>query len=196
MSSNSQYPLAEIRTDGKTIDVVVDNTDGKITDKIKNFQQLLKYIKNSSILSLIQDSNPTINLLRYVMDNGDIVEITTDGHTAILNGELLGDEEKQALFAAIKRGEINVSRKADPTKPIPVFPSLPPEQKKENPVKSEISPGMMEAIKNKQAELAKMRNMSSKSYDYEIENGDYSGAEDPEYCKQILYALRYGDSNE
>jgi hypothetical protein len=130
------------------------------------------------------------------MDNGDVVEITTDGHTAILNGILLNTEEKDVLFQSIKRGELKVAHKADPTKPVPVFPSLPAKQKEENPVKSEISPGMMEAIKDRQSSLAKMRSMSSKSYDYEIENGDYSGAEDPEYCKKLLYALRYGDSNE
>lgn len=196
LSSNSQYPLAEIRTDGNVIDVTVDNTDGKITEKIKNFQQLTKLVRNSSVLSLKEDKEPTANLLRYVMDNGDIVEITTDGHTAILNSKLLSLEEKDALFAAIKRGDIKVSRKADLTQPVPVFPSSPKiEQAVEKPEPS-VSEGMMKVIQENQFKLSKLRSMSTKSYDYEIENGDYSGAEDPEYCKKMLYALRYGDSNE
>jgi hypothetical protein len=145
----------------------------------------------------VEDSEPTVNLLRYVLDNGDVVEVTTDGHTAILNGKLLGSEEKSALFVAIKRGEIKVARKADPSKPIPVFPT-PTAQGGQitNPVKSEVSQGMIDAIRQRQSSLSKMRSLSSKSYDYEIENGDYAGAEDPSYCKEILYALRYGDSNE
>lgn len=197
ISSNSKYPLAEIRTDGKSIDVFTDNTNGKLTQKVKTLQQLLRYVKNSSILKLIEDSSPTVNLLRYVLDNGDVVEITTDGHTAILNGRFLGQEEKNALFIAIKRGDINVSRKADPTKPIPVFPTPKvQEQAPESQVKSQITPGMLDAVQKRQSNIAKIRSLSTKSYDYEIENGDYSGAEDPGYCKEILYALRYGDSNE
>lgn len=193
ISSNSQYPLAEIRTDGKSVDVFSDNTDGKITEKIKTFQQLLRYVKNSSILKLVEDSKPSVNLLRYVMDNGDVVEITTDGHTAILNGRLLSSEEKDALFIAIKRGEIKVSRKSDPSQAIPLFPSV--QRKEEAPIKSQLSEGMMDAIRKSQQKVTKLRSMSTKSYDYEIENGDYSGAEDPEYIKEMLYSLKYGDSN-
>jgi hypothetical protein len=125
------------------------------------------------------------------MDNGDVVEITTDGHTAILNGNLLSLEEKQALFAAIKSGELKVARKADMSAPIPVFPEEKrPEMKK---VKPTVSQDMLDAVDKFQNKITKMRSLSTKSYDYEIESQNYSGAEDSEYVKRMLYLMRYGE---
>jgi hypothetical protein len=196
ISINSPYPLAEIRTDGKAVDIFVDNTNGKIAKKFKTFDQVLKYVKNSSILKLTQDHSPTVNLLRYILDNGDIVEITTDGHTVVLNNNLLSQEEKDGLFDAIKIGKIKVARKSDPSNPIPVFPTNFEKPVIADSTERKISKQMLEAVQKRQSELQQIRSLSTKSYDYEIENKDYSGAEDPEYCKKMLYALKYGDSNE
>lgn len=172
------------------VDVYVDNTNGKLS-KIKTMEQLTRYVKSSSVLSLIQDSEPTVNLLRYVMDNGDVVEITTDGHTAILNGNLLSSEEKQALFNAIKSGEIKVARKADMSAPVPVFPD---EKRPEvQAIKPTVSQDMLDAVDKFQSKITRLRNLSTKSYDHEIESGDYSGAEDPAYVKRMLYLMRYGE---
>ena len=81
-SDYSEVPLAEVRTDGDTVDFVVDNTNGKLPQMVQSSLPKLRMLcDNSSHMRLEEPKKATVNLLRYVMDNGDVVEITSDGHT-------------------------------------------------------------------------------------------------------------------
>lgn len=192
LSSGSSYPLAQIRTDGNNISIVSDNTPDGLASKVKTFKDLVRLVNKSSVLSLEEGTDTIIHILRYVMDNGDVVEMTEDGKTAILNGTLLNESEQNALFEAIKRKEINVAHKTDSSSPIQMLPPMKVMPKAESSQSTEISKGMLESIKRSQSQLQSIRSMSTKSYDYEIENGNYDDSEDPAYVKKMLYKLKYG----
>lgn len=193
-SSHSEVPLAEIRTDGRIIDFVVDNTNGKLPRLVgKDLSSLKKLVARSSHLSIEDTSGPTVNFLRYLLNNGDVVEVTTDGRTALLNGKLLSEEEKQAIFEAVRRGDLKVERKADPSKPIPVMPTpkiKTPQINESDTFRSQI----IQEIEEMNRKKAEMNSINSKDYDAEIETMDLRGAEDPEYIKKLMYRLKYGES--
>jgi hypothetical protein len=191
-SSRTPVPLAEIRTDGKNIDFVVDNTEGSLPEQCEGrYENLLKIVSHSSHLSLEQPEKSTVGYFRYILDTGDVVEITSDGKTAALNGKLLSDHERTMLFEAIKRKEIQVKKKADIEKPIPIF-SFPKDRPTE-PKKEKFDSEILESIKNYYDNLDKAKNKNSKEYDQELEDIAKKDAEDPEGCRQLLYALKYGD---
>jgi hypothetical protein len=193
-SEHSEVPLAEVRTDGRVLDFVVDNTHGKLPELFQNsYEKMIQVVQKSSYMTLEQPKKATVNLLRYVLDNGDVVEITSDGHTALLNGNLLGQEEKDALFVAIKRGEIKVSRKTDIQQAVPVLPSAPPQVSK--PVKIQSDSAMMDMVKKEQAAADQAQKLASKKYDQDIEDAQLHEAEDKDWTRKMLYWLKYGDDN-
>ena len=121
ISDLTDIPLLEVRTDGNRIEVIVDNSNGKIPSEIGNtLQSLEDYANKSSHLSLEEPEEPTAHLLRYVLENGDVAEVTTDGKTCMLNGKLLTRAEKAAFFDALTSGKAKVARKADIQNPIPI----------------------------------------------------------------------------
>ena len=193
LSANSEHALGECRTDKKAVDWIVDNTDGKLS-KIKTYEQLLKYVKRSTYLKLQPSHDATANLLRYVLNNGDVVEVTTDGRTAILNGNLLTAEEKDALMFAISNKDLQVAHKSDPSKPVQVMPKINVSDKQEELKSGGLSPDVIKAMEASDQKSQKARNTSNEYYDHDIETGDYRGAEDPEYVKQMLYKMKYGGS--
>ena len=191
-SDTSPIPLAEIRVVGDTLEFIVDNTQGALPTKLHNsFANLKKYLKGSSHLFLEEPKKATVNLLRYVMDNGDVVEITSDGHTVVLNGNILAEPEKNALFAAFKRGEIKVSRKTEVQDALPILPTPPPVQQPM--IKPKLDPEIMAMIKSDQDKRDDAAAMSSATYDHEIEQKSLHDAEDKEYVRKMLYFLKYGD---
>ena len=190
LSANSEHALGECRTDKKVVDWIVDNTDGKLS-KIKTYEHLVRYVRRSTYLKLQPSHDATPNLLRYVLNNGDVVEVTTDGKTAILNGNLLTSEEKDALMFAIANKDLQVAHKADPSKPIQVMPKINVSDKQQE-QKGAANPNMLKAIQDSEAKAEKARKNSNEFYDHDIETGDYRGAEDPEYVKQMLYKMKYG----
>lgn len=190
-SSRTEIPLAEIRTDGKKIDFIIDNTEGSLPQQCEgNYQKLLEIVHGSSHLSLEAPEKATVGYFRYILDTGDTVEITSDGKTAVLNGKMLSEHERTMLFEAIKRREINVSKKADIENPIPI--GLPkklsqPEKQKTFDVK------ILKSIKEQQNDLNEKRKRATKDYDEELEEIAAKDLEDPKGLKQLLYALKYGD---
>lgn len=194
-SDYSEVPLAEIRTDGRALDFVVDNTEGKLPKLFQNnYQTMTKIVQGSSHMQIEEPKKATVNLLRYVMNNGDVVEITSDGHTCMLNGTLLSSEEKDALFAAVRRGEIKVTRKTDIQQAIPIMPSNPPPEQK--PVKIALNAGLMDLVNKDQQEADKIQKLASRKYDQEIEDAQLHEAEDKDWTRQMMYWLKYGDDNE
>ncbi len=193
-SSYSEAPLAEIRTDGRIIEFVVDNSKGKLPAQVGNSLDALKQlVDGSSHLSLEEPKQATVGLHRYILDNGDVVEVTTDGKTAMLNGKLLQQQEKDALFAAIKRKEINVKRKADIEESIPLFGSA--QQKSPTlPAPPEgFRKAIMDEIDAQEAERKAIRKRATKAYDEEIEKAVLRGCEDPEWVRKLLYDMKYGE---
>lgn len=193
-STHADAPLAEIRTDLRLIDWITDSTDGALPEATQNsYQRLVSIINSSSHLSMEEPKMPVAHLLRYVLDNGDVAEITTDGKTCLLNGKLLTLEHKNALFAAIARKEVNVTRKADITRPIPVMPAQAPKQQPQR--KSSHKPGVEAAISAELKKQAKLHASSTIDYDHKIENMNLSHISDyqeREKVKELAYALKYG----
>lgn len=191
-SDHSEVPLAEIRTDGRVLDFVVDNTNGKLPKLFQNsFERMNQVVQGSSHMSIEQPQKATVNLLRYVMNNGDVVEITSDGHTCLLNGNILSQQEKDALFAAVKRGEIKVTRKTDAQQAIPVIPSAPPQQQK--PIDLKLNSGIMDMVDKDQQAADKAQRLASKQYDQQIEEAQIHEAEDKDWTRKMMYWLKYGD---
>ena len=191
-SNLSTLPLAEIRTDDNTVEFLVDNTQGQISGEVgASYAKLLEYVDQSSHLTLEEPTEPTTHLLRYILSNGDVVEITTDGKTALINGKLLSAEQQQALFGAIRSGQVSVSVKADPSKPVPVLPTPKQEVKVERPDQKEALGTFKSVLLGRQEKMA-MAAKGSAEYDAEIENADYSNDPEPEAVKNFWYALKYG----
>lgn len=194
-SDHSEVPLAEIRTDGRVLDFVVDNTDGQLPELFQNsYERMQQVVGKSSHMQMETPKKQTVNLLRYVMNNGDVVEITTDGHTCLLNGDMIDEDTKNALFAAVKRGEIKVSRKTDIQQALPIMPTPEPPQEAA-PVKTGINPELRDTIKKEQAEADKNKQMATRQYDAEIENAQLHEAEDADWTRKMMYWLKYGDEN-
>lgn len=135
VSEYVDVPLLEVRTDGKNIEVIVDNTNGKISKELDNtLGSLQAYVQHSSHLKIEEPSEPAAHLYRYLLENGDVAEVTTDGATCLLNGKLLSRPEKAAFFEALSSGKVKVARKADVQNPIPVT-SGPRQQQEQQPIK-------------------------------------------------------------
>ena len=192
-SDRSEAPLAEIRTDGKNLEFMADNTNGRLPKLVqKSFDKLRALVNRSSHLMLEQHDKPIANLLSFVLSNGDIAEITTDGRTCMLNGTLLSDEEKEALFQAIQSGEISVSRKAD-SRPEPVFPMPISAPKLALPkIKPPIDQNMVQSFEDRRKQEEKARQQATHNYDPLIEKMNFSDMISPELTKQLAYGLIHG----
>jgi hypothetical protein len=194
-SVNSDIPLAEIRTDGRSVDFIVDNTEGQLPSKVGNsLEALKKYLKSSSIY-LEEPTQPTAHLIRYVLSNGDVAEITTDGKTCLLNGNLLTEQEKYALFDAIKRKEIQVSRKSDDIQPVLPKAQKPLEEIKPKQLHPTIQSQMKEYFEEKRKQLEK----STPDMDHEIEDSVAKMAGDRQevgFVRDLLYWLKHGGNRE
>lgn len=187
----SSTPIAEIRTDGRIMEFIIDNTQGKLPRLVgTDFGKLKQLASDSSYMYLDQHSTPSANILRYLMSNGDIVEITTDGKTVEINGEMISGEEKDELFAAIRAGTLTVAQKADPSKPTPVIP-VPQDNAPKSPVPS---PKMnMMVVKNMTNNLTKKDEKEAKGsafHDPSIESKNFGP--DDEQFKNMAYYLKYG----
>ena len=181
-SSENELPLAEVREAGGIIDFIVDNTEGMLPKKVgKSYQALLDFIKHSSRFTLEEPKEPTASLLRYILNNGDVVEITTDGKTAMLNGKLMSEEEKQALFEAIRNKQISISRKADPSSPVPVMPTPKIKQVPIAKVGTTMDKTKLKAIADMETKKSKSAQNDDSDYDNQIEKMDLRGAEDPQF---------------
>jgi hypothetical protein len=189
-SDVSSTPLAEVRTDGNRVEFIVDNTDGVLPQEVGgSYERLMKLANGSSHIRLQQPQKATVNLIRYVMDNGDVVEITSDGRTCMLNGELLDEARKNALFVAIRRGEIKVARKAD--KPVPVIPTQPTtaQAAPEPPHQSREVIGLLADMHARQKQI---ETTYSGRNDPAIEQVDRSYSDDPAFSKAMAYYAKHG----
>lgn len=187
-------PLAEIRTDGKSIEFTVDNTEGRMPKITGNkLSKLLEVVSKSHHLHLEQTKNPTIGLYPFLLENGDVIKITSDGKTALLNGNLLNEIEKQALFHALQTKQLKVKNKPNVGSPIPIIAQVNQVSSPKQPhLNYKMNPFLEKAAHKELAKKRKIREASSKDYDIEIENFK-TDHPDPKFIKKLFYLLRYGD---
>ena len=127
---------------------------------------------------------------------GDVVEVTTDGKTALVNGRLLNYQEQQALFASIKNKELNVKRRADMAHAVPVLPSMHKEPESESKKSDMVPQSALAELKSRFDKKREAQQSGTSFNDKSIEKmdlkSDYSF--NPETGKQLLYLLKYGVS--
>jgi len=190
-SDYQEVPLAEVRTDGKNLDWTVDNTQGKLPEMAQgSLARLKRIVGKSSHLAMTPPTKPTVGLHRYQLTNGDVVEMSTDGKTAILNGEMLGGTEKQALMGLLGSGKLKVKQKADLSRPVPVLPQRrkPLERKQEAP----IPKGAIDAFEMDRKADEKREKLNTVNRDMDIENIDLSDEAYPSQTRDFLYLMKYG----
>jgi hypothetical protein len=189
-SLHDELPLAEIRTDGTKMDWIVDNTNGHLPRISQgSFERLQQVVQKSSHMNMEHPTESTVGMLRYLLVNGDVVEITTDGRSAKLNGKLLEDQEKTALMSLIASGKLPVKQKADIQRPMAIMPSP---QKKVTPREvgpKNFSPAMKDLLKQQSEDKKAKKSRNSRHYDFDIENGHYD--DDENFVKSLFYGLRY-----
>jgi len=179
-------PLAEIRTDGKRIEFIVDNTGGKLPKTFDgDFEKAKKIVAKSHHIKMEHPQENVPGLLRYVLENNDIIEMTTDGKTSLLNGELLTGQEKEALFYALSNGHLKVKQKADLESPIMIKPKIMRSLAKK---KEGFDPAYLAALKEDRKQKEDKQQKSDINYDYYIEDTFAKNEDD----KKLAYVLKYG----
>lgn len=181
--------LGEVRTDGTNLDWTVDNTNGQLPKSAPTLERLKQICSKSSHMHMEDPGDQKVGLLRYTLQNGDIVEITSDGKSATLNGKMLDEAHKKALLTAISNGGIKVAHRADTRQSIPILPEVRTRKPVEG--KPEINKEFVKAAiaNNEKAKQSAKRDNST--HDSRIEKMDF-GKEDPEMGKSMMYFLKYG----
>lgn len=185
-------PIADIRTDGRKMEFLNDRSEGNLLRLAGNdWKKLMELVKRSSHLSLQAPQANLPGILRYRLSNGDVVEITTDGRTASINGDMINEPEKQALFHAIRMGELTIVSK--PSEPVPMYPRLPdPFPKKKDEPKDDYASA--DQMRKASEDEYKKRRSGSATHDAEIEKQDFSELDemDRESAKKLCYKLKHG----
>jgi len=199
-SIESKVIVAKIRTDGKRVQFILDNTKGELPKKVgDDFSNLQNLINQSSHLELQKDDLKNYSIIRYLLNNGDVVEVTNDLKTMFVNGTLLSDTEKQKLLNLLATNQLQVASQDGSSLPISVALKQVQENSTTNTEirqKPRLNPTylkyMLEYVRNQD----RLDKMSNANYDYNIESQDYSDAEDPDFVKKMLYYFKYGDRNQ
>lgn len=191
-STASPKVLCEFRTDGNSIEYMVDNTDGNIQMMLgKNFAEAKEAIRNSSHITMEPSTKRTHGYFRYLLDNGDTVEITADGLTCLVNGQLVNEQQKNILMDAIVSGQVTVKNKANINSPtiVPPYRRPAPAPKKEI---DHSQMAFMRALNKNYATMEEEEKEASSDFDHRIERADYSNSEDPSFSKSLGYLVTHG----
>jgi hypothetical protein len=125
-TNTSESPIAEIRTDGKNIQVLHDLSGGQIEASTHGSLSSLKnMVKRSAHLTLLTPIEHEIGKLGFFLETGDTIEITTDSLTATLNGRLMSEPEMDALMDSIAAGEVQVTHRSRYEDALPLVEELP-----------------------------------------------------------------------
>jgi hypothetical protein len=196
-SDLSPVPLAEVRTDGKSVEFVVDNSNGELPKVSQGLlQNLRSFCGNSSHLTMEQSSENIAHFVRYMLNNGEVVELSTDHKTVLINGKLLDEQHKEILFDMIRTGEVKVTSSSNEAYPVPSIPAPKPAQPastvSEHHVRIKTA---LQLMKQEQARRDEMMKWSSPDYDPEIESADFSSMDNygADFTKKLWYFMRYGD---
>lgn len=185
-------PLAEIRTDGKRYEVFDDQTNG-LAEKLGggDYARLLKRLRSSSYLQLRPKRDGVPGVLRYLLDSGSVVEITTDGKSALLNGNLLDENAKNKMMGDIANGVVTVVQKQDVSKPTPINLTMrSPEAAPD--LTSEQQVALYASCNDAARKTAEKYDEGSSYHDERIESMDTTDLEWPERTKNMAYFLKHG----
>lgn len=194
-STLSPAVLAEIRVEGDSMEFIVDNTEGVLPRQASgSFKALKSIVDRSSHMEMVSPDAPAAHLVRYTLSSGDVAEITTDGLTCIVNGKILSESEKLALFNAIRSKKISVARRDTIERPVPVPPAK--DERLELPKKKPaIDPSMVAEIQAHFDKLDQWDKIASKDYDPHIENTKFEewSPENRRFMRKLMYAMKYGE---
>lgn len=191
-SDYSAKPLAAMRVVGDKYEILEDNSDGQVERLARgSFRRLCLAVDKSSHLKLAKDDRPVPQYHRYMLNNGDVAEITTDGLTVLLNGELLNEEEKQTLLNMLASNQLTVRHGRDDQQAHTVMPKIKAAPKEEKPLTSRLNPGLMDGIRADRNAQKLLDDQSSVHYDPRIENAEFDTL-DPSFTKTLAYGLKYG----
>lgn len=178
--------LAEVRTDGRNFELFDDATNNGLTQEYGNdYIKLRRAVETSSRL-VFKPVSKEIQRHRYLMDDGSVVEAAVDGRSVSLNGRLLMRDERDAMLAAIRNGQLSVmSKDIVPTGSRMVDGIA-------NQGVASMDKRMSDAAKQYNARIQEILDSGSIHYDAHIEDADYEGLERPAVVKNMMYILRYG----
>lgn len=192
-SSQTDEIMAEIRTDGHSCQFIMDKTNGKIPDLFaKGLTDGINKIDESDSLEIV--NNPNVKSHTYVLTNGDVIVITTDGKNACLNGKLLSPENFNKMHKLLAEGKLKVSKKANMDYPDEL-------QGIARPVQSPIKDTRQERFENSLANFAQQKQKIgsfSNKYDPNIDQMDFPELDKNmhDMMKKIIYDAVYGAKND
>lgn len=188
-SKYSEKPLAQIIVSGNKFDVTVDNSGGTLDRFDHDLSALQSYVSGSSHLTLEQTTDAIPTFLRFLLNTGDVLEVTEDGRVALLNGEFLSPEEQLHLAAQIQSGAVQAKGEASKYQAVPQPPKFapPPQIVPDSSRWIYLATGKAEARQKKRQEQDEQ---SSKYYDDVIEGAKFDTI-DPEFTKNLAYGFQY-----
>jgi hypothetical protein len=183
--------LAEVRTDGSGYELFNDSTDGRVDRMARgSFKRLLEAVGRSSYLSLSLKRDQLPGILRYRLDTGDIIEMTTDGCTAVRNGQLLSQQEKDALLREIAYGRVTVVDKQDVAAAGKINESISVADR--HAVNSDDADSRYREFGDSFARVSAAYSAGSAKNDPGIDDWDLSDMEWPDKIRTMVRYLRYG----
>lgn len=192
ISNIDDKKLAEIRTDKESAQTLLDQTGGKIEAMFsKGFEKGKKLVENSSAIRIERYDGQTIRIYRYLLENGDMVVITSDGQTLSLNGKLLDANHKQRFLEILASGQIKVSKKSDPVNLASFYQPKPVdmmEQERQEILRRKYESHALTVSQNP------LPTFSSKR-DPRLDHIAKQEKHDQKFAKKLSYLLMYGDKN-
>jgi hypothetical protein len=182
IQEGSSQPLAVLRANKDTFGIVLDRTGGEFEKQFGNdFKKLRDSLVSKSYIQLVADEEP-VPFTRYLLSTGDVLEISNDKATIVLDNAILTDADKASLMQQIQAGQLKImgtSERFDGTQDAPIkAPEIPTPK----PPKAELPAAM---LKNQQLD-----EQSSVNYDPRIDDTDFYTL-DPEFTRALAYKFKY-----
>lgn len=178
-SNHSSIPLGQIRTDGNQLEWIVDNYN--LQAQFQTYSELKAYVDSSSTMSLVDFAGEVPTLRNFSLSTGDTLTVTSDGKTALINGKLISQAQKDQLQDMIDSGKIKVMGEGAQ---LPVMKEKKPAIQKRKLDFTQLSNSM----RQKESEKAKK---GSVHHDPEIEEA-YGDSYENALAKNLSYLNKYG----
>jgi hypothetical protein len=104
--------LAQLRSSKDKVQVIADRSNGAITSLFEQGMDVGKQKLDRSSTLMLEKDDTNVLVHKYLLTNGDIVQITSDGITVILNGVILDEDYKQKLLQALAEKQLTVAQKS------------------------------------------------------------------------------------
>jgi len=191
-SNFTDKTVAEIRVVKDQVQVVVDKTNGTIEKMFASgFSNGQNLINHSAALRLEPGDTKGVKVYRYLLTNGDMVQISTDGKTVALNGSLLDEEYKQRLLQALSSQQLKVAKKSGGVDPSVFYQPKPVDM-----IEQEHRKMMHLKIQEQEAKIQELSDppvKRSKASDPVLDDFAEQQDHDHGFYKALAYKLHYGD---